>query len=123
MGNIPEQLRRAMAIDGAMGVALVDQSSGMTLGVEGGGTSLDIEIAAAGSTEVVRSKLRVLDNLGTEDRIEDILVTLTKQYHLLRPLSAQRGEDLFLYLVLSRERGNLALARRALAGVERELVV
>ncbi len=121
MSNIPEQLSAAMTIDGALGAAVVDYTSGMTLGTEGGGTALDLETAAAGITDVVRAKIRVIELLGQNDNIEDILVTLTSQYHLLRPIAG--GEGLFLYLVLSRDRGNLALARRTLSGIERSLVV
>lgn len=112
-----------MAIDGAMGAAVVDYTSGMTLGVEGGSAQLDLEIASASNTEVVRSEMRVVELLGLNDHIEDILITLTRQYHLLRPISGPGGEGLFLYLVLNRDRGNLALARRALSGIEREIVV
>ncbi|GHG20545.1 hypothetical protein GCM10017567_43950 [Amycolatopsis bullii] len=43
-----------------MGAALVDYESGMALGTLGGGDWLDLDTAAAGNTEVVRSKLRVI---------------------------------------------------------------
>ena len=121
MSNMAEGLLEAMTIDGALGAAVVDYTSGMTLGTAGGGTSLDLEIAAAGITDVVRAQLRMVDLLGGDDQIEDILVTQSTQYHVLRPVAT--GEGLFLYLVLSRDRGNLALARRALSGIERSLVV
>jgi hypothetical protein len=82
--NIDTALKEAMSIAGAVGVALVDYDSGMSLGTSGGGEWLDLEIAAAGNTEVVRSKLRVMSALGLNDSIEDILITLHRQYHLIR---------------------------------------
>ncbi|MER6524625.1 hypothetical protein [Streptomyces sp. NPDC001508] len=120
--NIETALKEAMAIEGALGVALVDYESGMSLGVLGGGQGLDLEVAAAGNTEVVRAKTRTLGLLGMEDSIEDVLITLGAQYHIIRPLGSSGG-SLFLYLALDRSRGNLALARHALKRIEGELEI
>src|SRR6202167_3444795 len=97
--NIETALKEAMAIEGALGVALVDWESGMSLGTLGGGKYLDLEVAAAGNTEVVRAKMRTMESLRLNDAIEDILITLSKQYHLIRLLKNSRSEQgLFLYL-------------------------
>lgn len=116
-------LKEAMSIPGAVGATLVDYDSGMSLGSAGGGDWLDLDIAAAGNTEVVRAKLRVMASLGLDDAIEDILITLHRQYHVIRPLSAKGNSTLFLYLVLDRERANLALARHSLKRIESTLSV
>ena len=121
--SIELALKESMTIAGAVGVALVDYDSGMSLGTLGGG-ELDLDVAAAGNTEVVRAKLRVMASLALNDTIEDILITLNRQYHLIRPLSAAKGNPtLFLYLVLDREHANLALARHYLKRVEAKLKV
>jgi hypothetical protein len=113
-----------MTTEGAVGVALVDWESGMSLGTLGGGKYLDLEVAAAGNTEVVRAKMRTLESLRLNDSIEDILITLTKQYHLIRPLKSTDGsQSLFLYFVLDRAKSNLALARHNLKRVESELTI
>jgi hypothetical protein len=123
--NIETALKEAMTISGALGAALVDYDSGMSLGTIGGGDWLNLEVAAAGNTDVVRSKQRVISALKLNDEIEDILITLQRQYHLIRLLSSsQRGSSrLFLYLVLDRERSNLALARHSLRSIEADLAV
>lgn len=124
MMNIDTALKEAMSIGGAVGVALVDYESGMSLGTSGGGEWLDLEVAAAGNTEVVRSKLRVMSSLALNDSIEDILITLHRQYHLIRLLnSVGVRNSLFLYLVLDRDRANLALARHYLKRIEADLQV
>ncbi|MET8763495.1 hypothetical protein [Lentzea sp. NPDC004782] len=123
--NIETALKEAMTISGALGVALVDYDSGMSLGTMGGGDWLNLEVAAAGNTDVVRAKQRVISALKLNDDIEDILITLQRQYHLIRLLgSSNRGSSrLFLYLVLDRERSNLALARHSLRSIEADLTV
>jgi hypothetical protein len=120
--NIETALKEAMTVDGALGVCLVDWESGMSLGSLGGGKYLDLEVAAAGNTEVIRAKMRTMESLRLTDQIEDILITLGKQYHLIRLLKNSRQEQgLFLYLVLDRPKSNLALARHSLKRLESEL--
>ncbi|HTI19771.1 MAG TPA: hypothetical protein VL652_02190 [Kutzneria sp.] len=122
--NIDTALKECMSIAGAVGVALVDYESGMSLGTSGGGDWLNLELAAAGNTEVVRSKLRVMASLSLNDTIEDILITLHRQYHLIRLIDSMKAKSsLFLYLVLERESSNLALARHHLKRVESDLYV
>jgi hypothetical protein len=117
MANLNESVTELMTVDGAMAVALVDGNSGMVLGQAGGG--VDLEVAAAGNTEVVRSKMKTMKALNLKDEIEDILITLGKQYHIIRPVASKVG--LFFYLVLDRTRSNLALARRKVLDVESTL--
>jgi hypothetical protein len=122
--NIDVALKEAMSISGAVGVALVDHDSGMSLGTSGGGDWLNLEIAAAGNTEVIRSKLRVMQALGLNDTIEDILITLHRQYHLIRLMGGVKSRgSLFLYLVLERDVANLAMARHQLKRIESDLQV
>jgi hypothetical protein len=121
MAGVHESLQEAMQIDGAIGAALVDWQSGMTLGTAGGGANFDLDIAAAGSTDVVRAKLKAMKNLGLDDGIEDILITLSSQYHLIRTF--ERDQSLFLYVALLRESTNLAMARYKLTQIERQLTV
>ncbi|SEL05221.1 hypothetical protein [Streptacidiphilus jiangxiensis] len=123
MANTDIALKEAMMIDGALGVALVDYNSGLALGTAGGGRELDLAAASAGNTDVVRAKLRTMEMLGLDGAIEDILITLTEQYHIIRPLTARSGQGLFLYLALDRARANLAMARRKLHLIEKDLDV
>ncbi len=117
MSSIQKSLENLLTADGALCAAVVDSASGMMLGSIG--TGVDLEVAAAGNTEVVRAKLKTMRALGLSDVIEDILITLGKQYHLLRPLAQKEG--VFIYFVLDKAKSNLAMARRKLQDVEKEI--
>lgn len=117
MATIKQTLDELLAMDGAMCAAVVDSGSGMMLGSAGSG--VDLEVAAAGNTEVVRSKMKVMRALGLNDVIEDILITLGKQYHIIRP--SARKEGVFIYFVLDKQKSNLAMARRKVQDVDKDM--
>ncbi len=106
------------SVEGFVAAALVDSDSGLAM-AKAGGAGIDLDLAAAGNTEVVRAKRRVASALGLNDDIEDILITLGKAYHLIRPLESNK--NLFLYVVLDRKRANLAMACHELKAFEKSL--
>ena len=119
MATVNEAIADLLLIDGATAAAIVDSGSGMVLGK--GGTGVNIDVAAAGNTEVVRAKMKTMKSLGIRDKIEDMLITLTTQYHVIRPIIEKPG--LFIYLVLSKDKANLAMARYRVTEIEAELNV
>jgi hypothetical protein len=110
-------INQLLDLDGALCAAVIDYNSGMTLASVGSG--IDLEVAAAGNSEIVRSKMKTMELVNLEDEIEDILITVGTQYHLIRPMKKHKG--LFLYYVLDRGSANLAMARRMLLRVEGEV--
>ena len=110
----------AQDINGFVGACLCDSDTGLMLGSEGGG-GIDLEIAAAGNTEVVRAKRAVAKALNLNDTIEDILITLGKQYHLIRPL--EKNPAIFLYVVLDKKAANLGMARVQVKSLEAKLAI
>lgn len=119
MSSAEQTLIRIARTNGHIGSCVVDTDSGMMLASEGGG--FDLEVAAAGNTEVVRAKHATMRSLGLDDSIQDILITLNKQYHLIRPVA--KRPELFIYVVLDKEKANLAMARHNLATAEAEMAI
>lgn len=116
MDNVKQVLESLVEnVTGTLGVALVDYESGMCLGTAGSG--IDIDIAAAGNMEVMKAKTKVMRDLGIHGGIEDMLISLESQYHIIRPV----GDAMFLYIAFDRKLGNLAMARHKLAAAAGEL--
>ena len=124
MASVEVALKELMTeTEGALGAAVVDYTSGMALGSLGGGKDLDLTVAAAGNTDVIRAKVRTMEHLGLKSQIEDILIPLGTQYHLIRLVTGRNCNGLFLYLVIDKQRSTLAMARHVLKRVETQLEV
>ena len=91
-------------------VAVVDVNSGMALASHSNSPSVNPETAAAYNTEVVKQKQKAMSALKlTGEYIEDILITLTNQFHLIKLAGTK-----FIYLVVNSRETNLAIAREVL---------
>jgi predicted regulator of Ras-like GTPase activity (Roadblock/LC7/MglB family) len=113
-------LSKASTIAGFIGVCLVDLDTGLMLTSQGGG-KIDLEAASALNTEVMKAQIAVGEALKLNDQVEDMLVSLGKQIHIMRPLSANPG--VFLYLVLDRSKANLGMARLQIKALEAEVTL
>jgi predicted regulator of Ras-like GTPase activity (Roadblock/LC7/MglB family) len=107
-GRLEENLQELINFDGAVSVALVDSESGMILG-SAGSTDDNLELAAAGASVMLRARRSTIKALGMGDSIDDLLVTLSTQLQIIRPLA--QSPTLFLYLVVDRAKSSLAMAR------------
>ena len=121
MANVGQSLETLLTVDGAIGAALVDWKSGLTLGIVGGHGRLDMELAASANTQVVRAKMSAMDALGIKGSITDILITLDEQLHIIRPL--KKYPELFIYLAIDKTKGNLGLARAKTQLIESQLTL
>lgn len=105
-------------INGFLGACLVDSETGLMMASEGGG-KLDLEAASAANTEVIKAKQSAIEMLGLDDTIDDILITLGKQIHFLRPL--ENTPSVFMYVALDKKAANLGLARVQVKKVEQSV--
>ncbi|MDK4679569.1 hypothetical protein [Kingella negevensis] len=113
MATINETLTEIMDIEGALATSIVDSTNGFMLGSKSRVNSLiDLEYASAGNTELYHAKQKIMKALNINEKIEDFLITLESQYHILMPIPQISGA--FIYFVMDKENGTLALARRKL---------
>jgi predicted regulator of Ras-like GTPase activity (Roadblock/LC7/MglB family) len=112
MQNLQQSVEAILdAIPGSLAVSIAEIESGMCLASKSKDSNLEPELAAAYNAEVVKQKTKAKMALGLGDQqIEDILITLTNQYHVLTILP---GNVYFIYTATNRET-NLAIIRNVI---------
>ncbi len=95
--------------NGFIAASLVDLDSGMTLAVKTARTDFDLTAASAYNSELVKQKIKIMRTLGLTGTIEDMLISLTDQIHLVKLI----GANSFLYLAVDKKQSNLAIVRSA----------
>ncbi|MFO0687040.1 MAG: hypothetical protein U0234_33555 [Sandaracinus sp.] len=94
---------------GFIAASLVDLESGMTLAVRSARPDFDLTAASAYNSELVKQKLKIMQTLGLNGTIEDMLISLSDQIHLIKLVN----KATFLYLAVDRKQSNLAIVRSA----------
>src|SRR6187402_42537 len=83
---------------GFIAASLVDLESGMTLAVKSARADFDLTAASAYNSELVKQKLKIMQTLGLTGTIEDMLISLSDQIHLIKLVT----KSTFLYLAVDR---------------------
>ncbi len=96
-------------IPGFIAMSLVDLESGMTLGARSVRSDFDLTAASAYNSEMVKQKLKIVKALNLNTTLEDMLLTLGDQIHLIKIVSP----GTFVYLAADRASSNLAIVRNA----------
>lgn len=89
--------------------SFVDLESGMTLAAKSNRPEFDLSVASAYNSEMVKQKLKIMRALNLKTNLEDMLLTLGDQIHLIRLVTP----GTFLYLAADRSGTNLAIVRSA----------
>ena len=97
--------------NGFIAASLVDLESGMTLAVRAVRSDFDLTAASAYNSELVKQKLKIMSTLGLNGTIEDMLITLSDQIHLIKMVN----KSTFLYMAVDRSQSNLAIVRSAVS--------
>jgi hypothetical protein len=102
--------RVANETPGYIAASLVDLESGMTLGLKANRPDFDLAAASAYNSEMVKQKLKIMKALNLRTHLEDMLITLGDQIHVIRMV----GPTTFIYLSVDRSQCNLAIVRNVL---------
>lgn len=100
----------AADLPGFMAASLVDLESGMTLGIKSVRPDFDLAAASAYNSEMVKQKLKIMRALNLRTHLEDMLLTLGDQIHVIKLI----GQNAFIYLAVDRTQCNLAIVRNVL---------
>lgn len=115
--SLESVLEELLAFDGSIGVAIVDGQSGMMLGEAGSANNLGL--SAAGASVILRARGEMNQALGRAEEIVDVLVTLSSQVQIIRPLS--KNSNLFVYMVGDKTKSSLAMARYKAAEADNKI--
>lgn len=105
--SLEKVLETLLSFDGALCVAVVDSDSGMILGKAGSGMEMDL--AAANASVILRARLASTKALGTKEKIDDMLISLSSQVQIIHPLP--QNPSIFTYLIGDKSKSSLAMAR------------
>lgn len=94
---------------GFIGASIVDLDSGMPLATLTSRPDFDLDVASAYNSEMVKAKLNTMRILNITSGLEDMLLTLGDQLHLIQLV----GNGAFIYVAAERGSTNLALLRNA----------
>ncbi|HEU0207169.1 MAG TPA: hypothetical protein VFQ74_10835 [Pseudolysinimonas sp.] len=105
--SLENVLETLLSFEGALCVAVVDSDSGMILGKAGSGVEMDL--AAANASVILRARLASTKALGTKEKIDDMLISLSSQVQIIHPLPS--NPSIFTYLIGDTSKSSLAMAR------------
>ena len=105
------------SISGFIGASIVDIDSGMTLASHSVRFDLDLAVASAYNSKMVKHKLKTIAALKLNTSLEDMLLILGDQLHLIRMITSKH----FIYVAADRNTTNLALLRLAVDDIIEDL--
>lgn len=116
-----EALAELLTLEGLLGCAVVDSTSGLVLAREvREDQPVDMELAGAACSQVLRAHRQAARTMGLADSIDEVMTSSGARQQVIRTVS--RHPDLFLVALLDKHRTNLALVRFKLMDIEKGLV-
>lgn len=103
------------SIDGLKGVGLANWKQGSSLGFRTISQPCDMEEMCGEYSTIVKVAIQSIRVLEPEGIIEDMLFSTADDFQLIRILPAH--PELFILVIIDKQRGNLAMARYELTGL------
>lgn len=119
MRSYKAKLQALFELDGVLAVSLVDSATGMSIVEESKSKEIDLSKYSAYMVEVLKAHKKFLKNLNIKETIEDIIINLDKKYHVISYIN--EADIIFIYVILDKEYGNLAITRMVIQEVEEDL--
>jgi DNA-binding response OmpR family regulator len=113
-------LERGRSVGGAVATLLVETRTGSVVAAISS-KLLDLEDAAGATADLARRKGEMEERMGLRESVEELLVTTSRSFYLMRPVDT--GEKHFLLMILDRRRADLTAAQDELTAIAREMAV
>ena len=105
-------------VPGYIAVAIAEIKTGITYYSDSAVPSFDVELAAAFNLEVVKAKLNAISALGLKSKINDILINLDDQIHII---DISDDALYFIYVAVDSSRSNLGMTKALLNKYKKEV--
>nr|WP_315152646.1 hypothetical protein [uncultured Flavobacterium sp.] len=105
-------------VPGYIAVAVTEIKSGISYYSNSSVADFDPELASAFNLEVVKAKLNAINALGLNDTIDDILINLSSQIHII---DVADNNEYFIYLAVDSARANLGMTKALLNKYKKEI--
>lgn len=105
-------------IPGYIAVAVTEIKSGISYFSDSAIASFDPELASAFNLEVVKAKLNAISALGLDQGIDDIMITLTNQIHII---DISENNEYFIYLAVDSNKANLGMTKALLNKFKKDI--
>lgn len=105
-------------VPGFVAVAIAEIKSGISYYTLSADPNFDPELASAFNLEVVKAKLNAINALGLNDSIEDIMINLKSQIHII---DVSENNEYFIYLAVDATHANLGMTKALLNKYKKDI--
>jgi hypothetical protein len=105
-------------IPGYIAVAVTEIKSGISYFSDSAVATFDPELASAFNLEVVKAKLNAISALGLDQNIDDIMITLSNQIHII---DISENNEYFIYLAVDSNKANLGMTKALLNKFKKDI--
>ena len=105
-------------VPGYIAVAVTEIKSGISYYSNSAIADFDPELASAYNLEVVKAKLNAINALGLNETIDDIMISLSSQIHII---DVADNNEYFIYLAVDSTKANLGMTKALLNKYKKEI--